>query len=296
MASPLVFWRRRAAAVVKRLRDRARTRYAAIVLLVALARLAGGRVLPRCAPSRTRAASSSRWTINDFDALARSYDYNPAAFLDRAAARRPHLARADRRARRQRRRRRKAYATTGAALLNQARISPIRDPLLAALVSRNRIAAGAVYLLVSDPPTYHRYRAQLALHFMPKSVRVLARDAAVADRSAHADRLLQRDRAWAFRPTRSSWRAGSGCWSIPRFQNDERFAGPQIDATFDDVLRYDPKVSTVIFFGLRNQVLGYPDHLQDTADAFQAPHRSTSARSRRTTRAKCRRATTRWRG
>ena len=56
---------------------------------------------------------------------------------------------------------------------------------------------------------------------------------------------------------------------VPRFQNDERFGAPQIDATFDDVLRYDPKVSTVIFFGLTNQVLGYPDHLQDTADAFK---------------------------
>ena len=35
------------------------------------------------------------------------------------------------------------------------------------------------------------------------------------------------------------------------------------------MLRYDPKVSTAIFFGLTNQVLGYPDHLQDTADAFK---------------------------
>ncbi len=32
---------------------------------------------------------------------------------------------------------------------------------------------------------------------------------------------------------------------------------------------YDPKVSTIIFFGLSNQVLGYPDHLPDTADAFK---------------------------
>ena len=55
---------------------------------------------------------------------------------------------------------------------------------------------------------------------------------------------------------------------VPRFQNDERFEAPQIDATFDDVLRYDPKVSTIIFFGLGNAVVGYPDHLEDTAAAF----------------------------
>ncbi|HKE37447.1 MAG TPA: DUF5693 family protein, partial [Candidatus Baltobacteraceae bacterium] len=57
---------------------------------------------------------------------------------------------------------------------------------------------------------------------------------------------------------------------IPRFQNDERFQEPQMNALFGDVLRYDPKVSTVIFFGLRNQVLGYPDHLEDAAAAFKA--------------------------
>ena len=56
---------------------------------------------------------------------------------------------------------------------------------------------------------------------------------------------------------------------VPRFQNDEHFAAPQIDALFDDVLRYDPKVSTVIFFGLGNAVVGYPDHLEDTAEAFK---------------------------
>jgi len=35
------------------------------------------------------------------------------------------------------------------------------------------------------------------------------------------------------------------------------------------VLAYDPKVSTVVFFGLSNAVVGYPDHLQDTAEAFK---------------------------
>ncbi|MFY9720360.1 MAG: DUF5693 family protein, partial [Candidatus Cybelea sp.] len=38
---------------------------------------------------------------------------------------------------------------------------------------------------------------------------------------------------------------------------------------FNDVLHYDPKVSTIIFFGLGNEVVGYPDHLEDAADAFK---------------------------
>ena len=109
----------------------------------------------------------------DFDALARSYDYNPSAFL--VALRRAGLTSLalteelganvgyDG----------KAYATTGAALVNQARVTSIRDPLLAGLVRTHRMVPGAVYLLVSDPSTYHRYRSQLALHFMPRSVRVL---------------------------------------------------------------------------------------------------------------------------
>jgi hypothetical protein len=58
---------------------------------------------------------------------------------------------------------------------------------------------------------------------------------------------------------------------IPRLQNDERFTAPQINAEFQTFLAHE-RVSTVIFFGLRNQVMGFPDHLTDTADAFKASH------------------------
>jgi hypothetical protein len=244
-----------------------RTRYAAIVLLVALiASLA-------VAFFRVRAESHARrvelaMDYTDFDALARSYNYNPAAFL--VALRRAGLTSLalteelganvgyDG----------KAYATTGAALLNQARISPIADPLLASLVRTRQIDRGAVYLLVSDPSTYHRYRTQLALHFMPKSVRILR-----AKRPWLIEVHTQIDYFNAIAlgiPTAQIELARRlALLVVPRFQNDERFATPQIEPMFADVLRYDPKVSTVIFFGLSNQVVGYPDHLQDTADAFK---------------------------
>jgi hypothetical protein len=245
----------------------ARTRYAAFVLIIAL--LASLAV----AFFRVRAESHARrvelaMDFTDFDALARSYDYNPAAFL--IALRRAGLTSLalteelganvgyDG----------KAYATTGAALVNQARVTPIGDPLLATLVRTHRIVNGAVYLLISDASTYHRYRAQFALHFMPRSVRVLR-----ATRPWLVEVRTQIDYFNAIAlgmPTDQIQLARRlALLVVPRFQNDERFAAPQIEAEFDDVLRYDPKVSTVIFFGLSNQVLGYPDHLQDTADAFK---------------------------
>jgi hypothetical protein len=244
-----------------------RTRYAAIVLIVALiACLAVAFFRVRTESHANRVELVMDFT--DFDALARSYDYNPAAFL--IALRRAGLTSLalteelganvgyDG----------KAYATTGAALLNQARVTPIRDPLLAQLVQRRRIVPGAVYLLVSDSSTYHRYRAALALHFMRKSVRILR-----ATRPWLIEVRTQIDYfnglALGIPTEQIELARRLALLVIPRFQNDERFAAPQINAEFTDVLRYDPKVSTVIFFGLANQVLGYPDHLQDTADAFK---------------------------
>ena len=146
-----------------------RTRYAAIVLIVALlASLAVALFRLRAESHANRVELAMDYT--DFDALARSYDYNPAAFL--IALRRAGLTSLalteelganvgdDG----------KAYATTGAALVNQARIAPIRDPLLAAAGSHaSHRCRERVYLLVSDPSTYHRYRSQLALHFMPRA-------------------------------------------------------------------------------------------------------------------------------
>jgi hypothetical protein len=244
-----------------------RTRYAAIVLAVALlACLAVGFFRLRTEAHARRVEIAMDY--QDFSAEARAYNYNPGGFL--IALRRAGLTSLavteelggnvgdDG----------KAYATTGAALMNQARVSPIRDPLLAALVATRRIDAGAVYLLVSDPATYERYRTQLALHFKPGGIRVL--------RGVRPWLLEVRTQIDYFNnialgiPTDQIELARRlGLLLVPRFQNDERFSGPQIEAATDDVLRYDPKVSTVIFFGLRNEVLGYPDHLEDAAAVFK---------------------------
>ncbi|HWT04140.1 MAG TPA: DUF5693 family protein, partial [Xanthomonadales bacterium] len=55
---------------------------------------------------------------------------------------------------------------------------------------------------------------------------------------------------------------------VPRLQNDERFRGPQIDALVHDAA-YGHDAHTVIFFGLRNQVLGYPGTIDATVNALR---------------------------
>jgi hypothetical protein len=240
-----------------------RARYAAIILLVALLASFAVAVFRIGVESRARRVEIAM-DYQDFDALARAYNYNPAAFL--VALRRAGLTSLaeteelgtnvgdDG----------KAYATTGAALLNQARISPIRDAVLDALVRTHRIDSGAVYLLVSDPYTYQRYRTQLPLHFMPKSIRIL-RTTRPWLIEVHTQIDYFNTTALGIPTDQLLLARRLGLLLVPRFQNDERFQAPQIDASIDDVLRYDPKVSTIIFFGLRNQVFGYPDHLPDAA-------------------------------
>jgi hypothetical protein len=235
-----------------------------LVALIASLAVAAFRVRTESHANRVELAMD----FTDLDALARSYNYNPAAFL--IALRRAGLtslalteelgANIGYNG--------KAYATTGAALLNQSRLSPLRDPLLASLVSGRRVDAGAIYLIVSDSATYRRYLAQLALHFNPKTVRVLR-----ATRPWVIEVRTQIDYFNSIGlgiPTDEIALAHRlGLLVVPRFQNDERFKAPQIDALFGDVLAYDPKVSTVVFFGLSNAVAGYPDHLEDTAEAFK---------------------------
>jgi hypothetical protein len=163
-------------------------------------------------------------------------------------------------------------------------VAPLPAPRSVAclLVAGHRVDAGAIYLIVSDPSTYRRYLAQLALHFSPKTVRVLR-----ATRPWVIEVRTQIDYFNAIGlgiPTDEIALAHRlGLLVVPRFQNDERFSRTPDQARFDDVLAYDPKVSTVIFFGLSNAVAGYPDHLEDTAEAFKRHVVQLRDRSRRTT-------------
>ncbi|MBV8636976.1 MAG: hypothetical protein JO322_02760 [Candidatus Eremiobacteraeota bacterium] len=244
-----------------------RTRYAAFILILALlASLAVGAFRLRTESHANRVELAM--DFGDFISTARSYNYNPAAFL--IALRRAGLT--------------SlalgeelggniggnglAYATTGAALLNQSRLTPLSDPLLQQLARANKLSRDAVYIIVYDRATYDRYRKQLPLHFEPKTIRVLRTSqpwiievrtqidyfnniglGIPADQLALAKRLH--------------------LLVVARFQNDERFTKPQMQAEFDDAVASGARISDVVFFGLGNEVFGYPDHLPDAAEAFR---------------------------
>ncbi len=182
-----------------------------------------------------------------------------------------------------------AIVQPGQALIDQSRLTRIGDPVLAGLVASHAIRGDETYLVVYDPLTARRYRTQLAIHFGARGWRVL-----------HAGSPT----VFAIR-TQSDYFANVGLGIpddqlalvrklhlllIPRLQNDERLGAPQIQAMFAAALPHE-RVHTVIFFGLRNAVLGFPDAIDATAaelgghhaksDALRLPiHRSTVGETR----------------
>ena len=244
-----------------------RTRVAAIVLLISL--LAALFV----AVERIRIEHQTKTVeiamdYNDFLSLARSYNYKPEPFLVElrragltSLALQEELGSSINVGR-------NAYVTSGVGVLDSARLSPVSDPTLGGLYRANKIVADEVYVMVYDRATYERYRAQLRLHFGSASVKVLHAGTpwVIAVRTQidyfgsvalgiPADQLALAKRL--------------DLLVVPRFQNDERFTQPQIDAMFQR-LAHKARTSTVVFFGLRNQVVGYPDHIKDAASVLKA--------------------------
>lgn len=245
-----------------------RTRFAAIILLIGL--LASAVV----AFERARIEGATRrveltMDYNDFLSLARSYNYNPADFLvELRRAGLTSLALTEELGSNVGGSN-NAVALPGATLLAQAHLGGISDPTLQGLLRAGKVRADEIYLLVFDSPTYARYREQLPLHFERNSIVILhaAKPYVIALRSQidyfnttglgipsdqialakHLDLLID-----------------------PRFQNDERFAYPQIARAFA-YTRAGKRLATVVFFGLRNQVMGFPDHVADMQRLFQEP-------------------------
>ncbi|GAC1656844.1 MAG: DUF5693 family protein [Vulcanimicrobiaceae bacterium] len=243
------------------------TRYAAFVLVIALLAALFIAVERARIEHRTQRVEIAM-DYNDFLSLARSYNYKPEAFL--VALRRAGLTSL---ALQEElgagiNTGQNAYLTSGVALMDSARLSPISEGTLGALVRARRIAADEVYLLVYDPQTFERYMTQLPLHFGASSIRVLHATSpwVIAVRTQidyfgqislgiPADQLALAKRLNLF--------------VIPRLQNDERLNGAQIGAAFD-ALRHRARITTVVFFGLRNQVLGFPDNIKETGGVMNA--------------------------
>ncbi|MGD0474219.1 MAG: DUF5693 family protein [Candidatus Velthaea sp.] len=154
----------------------------------------------------------------------------------------------------------------GTTLLAQARLGSLSDPVLAGLARTGGLRPDEVYLIAYDAPTAQRYRTQLGLKFAPKTVRVLRAALPVifairtqSDYFAAVGLGLSADRV--------ALAKSLGLDLAPRLQNDERFDGPQIDALVKSAAQ-GARARTLIFFGLRNAVLGYPSSLDATAQMF----------------------------
>jgi hypothetical protein len=262
-----LFFARRDPLVVNRIDPR--TRFAAFLLLIALLSSAFVALNRARVEQQTRRVEIAM-DYNDFLSFARSYNYNPAAFL--LALRSAGLtslalteelggsltgsSSAN------------ATAISGLGLLSSAKLTPVADPTLAALVRADKVRPGSMYLLVYDRATFDRYMQQLPLHFERSSISILH------DSPPYVIGL--RTQADYFNTTALGVPADQvrlarrlGFFIIPRFQNDERLQDGQIAQMFD-YLHAGKWISTVVFFGLRNQVLGFPDHIRDTADVLRA--------------------------
>ncbi len=161
-----------------------------------------------------------------------------------------------------------AIVISGQQLIDQARLAPLADPTLAALSRSGGLSPRDLYLIVEDPAELARYRAALAMHLGPHAVRTLraARPTILAVRS-QIDYFNALGLGLPSRPLELARRLH--LFLIPRVQNDERYTKDDIDRIFASFFVGDWKPSTVIFFGAGNEVLGFPDHLDDTAAALQ---------------------------
>jgi len=245
------------------------TRFSALVLLVAL--LASLAVAAfRVSIERHARHVEIAMDYNEVLLLAKAFDYNPDAFL--VELRRAGLTSlalseelgAD-------------VSTspnvnllTGTQLLDAAKLSPIVDPTLSAMLRAHAIKADELYFVIDDRATFDRYRTMLPLHFSPKSIRVL--------RATKPWILALRSQIDYFNgislgipDDQLATARRLGLEIIPRFQNDDRLGAPQMQALVSS-LHGDRRISTLVFFGLRNEVVGYPDHIDDMAMLMKAHH------------------------
>ncbi len=161
-----------------------------------------------------------------------------------------------------------AVVFSGQQLIDTARTTPLRDPLIAALYRARRLDPASVYLIVFDRPTLQRYLTVLPNQVEPRNVHLLraALPAIIAIKTQidYFNSLGLGIPADVARQVRRE-----GLLVDPRVQNNEQMGPRRIAATFAQMLA-GGRIGTVIFFGQRNDVLGYPYNLQATADAFRA--------------------------
>ena len=204
----------------------------------------------------------------DFQSLARSYGYDQRAFL--IALRRAGLTSlaVQEELGGQVSSSPGAAAYSGASLIDQAKLTGLRDPALARLAATKQLRSDEVYVIAYDPSTAARYAQQLPLKFGAHSVRVV-RHGVPAIYAVRTQSDFFGSVGLGLPADRVALAHELALDLVPRLQNDERFKEPQIDAILRQAV-HGHHAHTVIFFGLRNQVLGFPNALDATARAMKA--------------------------
>jgi hypothetical protein len=202
----------------------------------------------------------------DFSTLARSYGYNETQFL--IALRQAGLtslavpeelgaaidASGD------------SQLIAGSDLANQYRLGALKLPALIDLAKAGKLG-NEVYLIVANPAKLPRYRTALARHLGPHAVRtVQAAGPAILAIRSQIDYL--NTLGFGIPEDQQALAQAAHLHLVPRVQNDPKYTAAEIDAILGDFGR-DERVSTVIFFGARSEVLGFPNNLDDTAAALK---------------------------
>jgi hypothetical protein len=208
----------------------------------------------------------------DFSALAKAYDYNEGLLLlDLRRAGLTSLAVAEELGSAVNSGR-SALLVSGEQLLDSARLSPLSEPRLAALARAGKLPPDEVYLLVYDPLELPRYRAALARHFEARSIRVLAAPARAKSVAPTIFAIHSQidfvDTIGLGLPERPLALARKfKLLLVPRVQNDYHYGPAEIDALLGSFKKRN-RIETVVFFGLHNEVLGFPNSIDATAAAL----------------------------
>ena len=160
-----------------------------------------------------------------------------------------------------------AFVQTGQQVVDAARVSGLADRGLAALVAARRVDPNSLYIVVYDRATLARYLTALRTQLEPKSVKVLrATLPAIVAVKTQIDFFNSLDLGV---PDDVTARVRALDLLVdPRVQNNESLDPTGIDAIFRQITA-GGRIGTIIFYGQRNDVLGYPYQLDATAQAFR---------------------------
>ncbi len=151
----------------------------------------------------------------------------------------------------------------GQQLIAQSKLGQLTEPTLAALAKHAALSPDELYLVVFDPSAVARYRTALAEHLGPHAVRVVrASSPTILAVKSQIDYFNGLGLGLPGYPLALARKLH--LFLVPRVQNDERYGAPEIDRIFASFAQHE-RPTTIVFFGQRNEVLGFPDHLDATA-------------------------------